>query len=84
VGEGREVLTYQAFGTAARELAEQVAADGFGPDLVLAIARGVLPRSVVRCGYAWRRTDRWIDFPWSSQPPVRRRDISSGSAAPTR
>jgi hypothetical protein len=18
----------------------------------------------------WRRTDRWIDFPWSSQPPV--------------
>jgi len=40
VGEGREVLTYQAFGTAARELAEQVAADGFGPDLVLAIARG--------------------------------------------
>jgi hypothetical protein len=20
--------------------------------------------------YVWRRTDRWIDFPWSSQPPV--------------
>jgi hypoxanthine phosphoribosyltransferase len=40
VGDEREVLTYEAFGTAARELAEQVAADGFEPDLVLAIARG--------------------------------------------
>jgi uncharacterized protein len=28
------------------------------------------PRSVVRCEYVWRRTDRWIDFPWSSQGPV--------------
>ena len=28
------------------------------------------PRSAVRCDYVWRRTDRWIDFPWSSRPPV--------------
>jgi hypoxanthine phosphoribosyltransferase len=28
------------------------------------------PRSIVKCDYVWRRTDRWIDFPWSSQPPV--------------
>jgi hypoxanthine phosphoribosyltransferase len=151
VGDEREVLTYEAFGTAARELAEQVAADGFEPDLVLAIARGGLflggalgyaldvknlfvmnvefytdvdqrldlpvvlpptldvvdltgarvlvadtgrtlelvrdfcaghvtdvrtavvhekPRSLVRRDHVWRRTDRWIDFPWSSQPPV--------------
>lgn len=28
------------------------------------------PASVVRCDYVWRRTDRWIDFPWSAQPPV--------------
>jgi hypoxanthine phosphoribosyltransferase len=28
------------------------------------------PRSSVKCEYVWRRTDRWIDFPWSSQPPV--------------
>ena len=26
-------------------------------------------RSVVRCDYVWRRTERWIDFPWSD-PPV--------------
>ncbi len=151
----REVLTWDLFGTAVRELAQQVAADGFEPEVVLAIARGGLvpggaiayalgvkntavmnvefytgiderldvpvvlppvlqavdiagsrvlvvddvadtgrtlqlvldfcaghvadvrsaviyekPRSVVSCEYVWRRTDRWIDFAWSSQGPV--------------
>ena len=28
------------------------------------------PQSEVRCEYVWRRTDRWIDFPWSVMPPV--------------
>lgn len=28
------------------------------------------PASVVGCEYVWRRTDRWIDFPWSAQSPV--------------
>jgi hypoxanthine phosphoribosyltransferase len=28
------------------------------------------PRSEVRCEYVWRRTDRWIVFPWSAQAPV--------------
>jgi hypoxanthine phosphoribosyltransferase len=28
------------------------------------------PRSVVRCEYVWRRTDLWIDFPWSVEAPV--------------
>ncbi len=28
------------------------------------------PHSVVDCEYVWRRTDRWINFPWSSEPPV--------------
>src|SRR5262245_6898666 len=27
-------------------------------------------RSAVRCEYVWRRTDRWIDFPWSVRAPV--------------
>ncbi|TFV48890.1 phosphoribosyltransferase [Blastococcus sp. TF02A-35] len=160
----REVLTYEAFGHAARDLAEQVVDDGFEPDLVLCIARGGLflggalgyaldvknlfvmnvefytgvdqrldlpvvlpptldvvdltgarvlvaddvadtgktlelvrnfcaghvadvrtavvyekPGSLVRCDYVWRRTDRWIDFPWSAEPPVRRRPGPSGS-----
>jgi hypoxanthine phosphoribosyltransferase len=28
------------------------------------------PRSIVRSDYVWRRTDLWIDFPWSIEPPV--------------
>ena len=28
------------------------------------------PPSVVKCEYVWRRTDRWIDFPWSVEAPV--------------
>jgi uncharacterized protein len=28
------------------------------------------PRSVVKCDYVWRRTDSWIVFPWSAEPPV--------------
>jgi hypothetical protein len=28
------------------------------------------PRSVVACDYVWRRTDRWIVFPWSAAAPV--------------
>jgi hypoxanthine phosphoribosyltransferase len=27
-------------------------------------------RSVVECEYVWRRTDLWIDFPWSAQAPI--------------
>ncbi|TVZ00820.1 phosphoribosyltransferase [Trebonia kvetii] len=28
------------------------------------------PGSLVKCDYVWKRTDRWINFPWSSLPPV--------------
>ena len=26
--------------------------------------------SLVKCEYVWRRTDLWIDFPWSAEAPV--------------
>ncbi|MEZ5166943.1 MAG: phosphoribosyltransferase [Acidimicrobiales bacterium] len=26
--------------------------------------------SLVKCDYVWKRTDRWINFPWSTEPPV--------------
>ena len=26
------------------------------------------PKSTVDCEYVWRRTDRWINFPWSARP----------------
>jgi uncharacterized protein len=154
----REELTWELFGTASRELAQEVADDGFSPDLILSIARGGLfvagalgyaldvknlhvmnvefytgvdqrldlpvmlppvpnavdlagatvlvtddvadtgatlklvrdfcadevadvrcaviyekPNSQVKCEYVWKRTDRWINFPWSVQAPVVRR-----------
>ena len=28
------------------------------------------PQSVVDCEYVWRHTDQWINFPWSTAPPV--------------
>src|ERR1700689_5959097 len=28
------------------------------------------PRSLIKCDYVWKRTDAWINFPWSSQQPV--------------
>jgi hypothetical protein len=155
VGDGRERLSWAEFGEAVRVLAQQVADDGYRPDLVLSVARGgllvgaalgyaldvknawamnvefytgveerldvpmILPPvpelvdlesarmliaddvadtgetlrlvkefcagkvgevrcavlyekspSVVTCEYVWRRTDLWIDFPWSSQAAV--------------
>ena len=151
----RELMSWEELGAGARELAEAVYADGYVPDMVLAIARGGLlvagalgyalgvkntftmnvefytgvderlampmilppvpdlvdfentrvliaddvadtgatlalvkdlceakvaearcavlyekPHSTVRCEYVWRRTDRWIDFPWSAVAPV--------------
>ncbi|MGH1503115.1 MAG: phosphoribosyltransferase [Acidimicrobiales bacterium] len=26
--------------------------------------------SLVKCDYIWKRTDKWINFPWSSEPPL--------------
>ncbi|HEY4413910.1 MAG TPA: phosphoribosyltransferase family protein [Gaiellaceae bacterium] len=157
VATERERMTWADLGTGSRHLAEQIAADGFEPGLILGIARGGLltagalsyalgvkntftmnvefytgiderlpvpmllppvpelidlqdervlvaddvadtgqtlalvkeflagkvgdvriavlyekPRSIVRSDYVWRRTDRWIDFPWSAEPPVPR------------
>jgi len=42
MNDQREVLTWDLFGTASRELASAVADDGFEPDLLLSIARGGL------------------------------------------
>ncbi|WP_159807705.1 phosphoribosyltransferase [Cellulomonas citrea] len=151
----REVLGWERFGAAIRELAQEVVDSGFVPDIVVAVARGGLPpggalayalgtkavgtlnvefyrgiderlpdpvvlppmldteslrglnalvvddvadtgetlalvqrliaehtatartavlyakpHSVVDPDYVWKRTDRWITFPWSAMPPV--------------
>lgn len=28
------------------------------------------PHSLVKCDYVWKHTDRWINFPWSTEPPL--------------
>ncbi|WP_037362272.1 phosphoribosyltransferase [Nakamurella lactea] len=151
----KEVLTWDRFGQACRELAEQVAASDFDPEILIAVARGGLlpggglsyalgikltdainvefytdvhetlpdpvllaplldtdsiagkrllvvddvadsgrtlalvldllrehgavarsavlyakPHSEVAPDFVWRRTDQWIVFPWSAEPPV--------------
>jgi hypoxanthine phosphoribosyltransferase len=42
VNDARELMSWDDLGTGSRELAEAVAADGYQPDIVLAIARGGL------------------------------------------
>ena len=156
--EDREIMSWEKFGIASRELASRVADSGYDPDIILAIARGGLlaagalgyalavknlytmnvefytgveerlpvpmilppvpdlvelrfarvlvvddvadtghtlkiveeffkgrvkevrtavlyekPRSVVKCDYAWKKTDLWINFPWSDKEPVVKR-----------
>src|SRR3954451_12614591 len=40
--ERREILSWDLFGQATRDLAQAIADDGFEPDIVLAVARGGL------------------------------------------
>jgi hypothetical protein len=40
------------------------------------------PRSVVKCEYVWKRTDRWIVFPWSAEPPLTPKQPASMPGAP--
>lgn len=42
VADEREILTYELFGRAARELAETIARDRYRPDAIVGIARGGL------------------------------------------
>ncbi len=42
VSDAREILTYDQFGVAVRDLAQAVVDDGYEPDLILSIARGGL------------------------------------------
>jgi hypoxanthine phosphoribosyltransferase len=42
VADEREILSYAAFGAAARELAQTIADDDYRPDAIVAIARGGL------------------------------------------
>jgi hypoxanthine phosphoribosyltransferase len=62
-------------------IADDVADTGATLELVLGFCAGKVAevrcavlyeksRSAVKCEYVWRRTDRWITFPWSAEDPV--------------
>ena len=51
MADDREILTWELFGRASRELATRIARDGFRPDAIVAIARGGLTLAGV-LGYA--------------------------------
>jgi len=49
----RETLTWEGFGVATREISRAVVADGFAPEVVVAIARGgLLPAGAIAYGLA--------------------------------
>ena len=69
------------FAEAAVLIADDVADTGATLELVKEFCEGKVaevrcavlyekPRSTVSCEYVWRRTDRWIDFPWSAEGAV--------------
>jgi uncharacterized protein len=46
---------------------------GFCAEQVGEVRTAVLyekPRSIVTCDYVWRRTDLWVEFPWSAEPAL--------------
>ena len=46
---------------------------GFVSDHVAEVRSAVVyekPGSLVKCDYVWKRTEAWVNFPWSSLPPV--------------
>ena len=46
---------------------------GFCANQVAEVRVAVLyekPRSIVECEYVWRRTELWVEFPWSVDGPV--------------
>jgi hypoxanthine phosphoribosyltransferase len=46
---------------------------GFVADHVAEVRSAVVyqkPGSLVKCDYVWKQTEAWINFPWSTLPPV--------------
>jgi len=58
IAEERERLGWAEFGVAARDLARRIADDGYGPDLILSIARGGLLVGAA-LGYALDVKNTW-------------------------
>jgi hypoxanthine phosphoribosyltransferase len=71
---GKRVLLADDVSDSGRTLALVVdLLTGFGAE-VRSVTLFTKPRTVHVPDYDWKRTDRWITFPWSALPPVSEED----------
>ena len=68
--DGKKVLLVDDVSDSGRTLAMVVTLlEGMGAE-VRTVVLYTKPGTVHEPAYTWRRTDRWITFPWSAEPPV--------------
>ena len=52
------------------------------PDEVRSAVLYTKPRTIVQPDYSWRETNLWINFPWSTEPPVGATEAVSDTSIP--
>ncbi|MDJ0334624.1 phosphoribosyltransferase [Salinibacterium sp. G-O1] len=67
---GKKVLLVDDVSDSGRTLAMVVQLLELGGAEVRTVCLYSKPGTVLEPTYTWRKTDRWIDFPWSELPPV--------------
>ncbi|MFJ3958190.1 phosphoribosyltransferase [Arthrobacter sp. NPDC090010] len=67
---GKKVLLVDDVSDSGRTLAKVVELIGDWGAEVRTVCLYTKPRTILEPDYEWRRTDKWITFPWSALPPV--------------
>ncbi|TXK17226.1 phosphoribosyltransferase [Homoserinibacter sp. GY 40078] len=78
---GKRILLADDVADSGRTLALVVQLLAAGGSEVRTVCLYTKPTTVHEPTYTWRRTDRWIMFPWSSEGPVSFPDDLTGDAA---
>ncbi|MGO4454515.1 phosphoribosyltransferase [Arthrobacter sp. RAF14] len=67
---GKKVLLVDDVSDSGRTLAKVVELIGDWGAEVKTVCLYTKPRTILAPDFEWRRTDKWITFPWSALPPV--------------
>lgn len=67
---GKKVLLVDDVSDSGRTLAKVVDLIGDWGAEVKTVCLYTKPRTILAPDFEWRRTDKWITFPWSALPPV--------------
>jgi hypoxanthine phosphoribosyltransferase len=67
---GKRVLLVDDVSDSGRTLSMVVSLIGASGAEVRTVCLYSKPRTVLEPDFVWRRTDRWITFPWSALPPI--------------